>query len=444
MQTLNMLRRHRTTCAAGRPVDSYSTEPEERRRGWTRCECKIYAHGTLGGVFRKFATKARDWDLAREIVAPYVAAGSWDLATPPPPVSPISPMPGTTPDHPAPGIEIKDAIQTCMRELKKVRSAANTLKKYREVLGQLQRFSDEHGLRFLEEWRPAIVRQFRNGWDVQQSTVETKMSVLKPFFELFVEDEALASNPARIKSRKNRVARAGEETEHQPRNPFTDAEIDRMREACSDYGRPEARRWARTGEARSDTGERSKNRPMNIEAYKNYQRKWTGQDILDFIDLSRHTGLRISDIATFHVSRLKPTGEVKLRATKNGNWVSVWVPEWVQEMIRRRAAIHGPLIFGEHTTSDTNVIADVWRRKLKALWAKAGVWEQKPTHHRFRHTFVRVLLQHNVPVKMVADLVGDTERVIERHYSQWMPERQETVTNYLRVAFGGSPRIHQA
>src|SRR5580692_3290041 len=35
-----------------------------------------------------------------------------------------------------------------------------------------------------------------------------------------------------------------------------------------------------------------------------YSRKWTGQDLSDFISISVYTGLRISDVATFRADRL--------------------------------------------------------------------------------------------------------------------------------------------
>lgn len=439
-----LLRRHRTTCAAKRPVDSYTTEVEERRRGFTHCQCKIYAHGTLGGEFRKLATKARDWETARAVLAPYLAAGSWASTTqPPPPPAPGPAGNGDKDRSPAPGTKIEDAVQTYLRELDEIKAAETTKKKYREVLGQLQRFSGDRGLRFLEEWKPAIVRQFRNSWDVKQSTKTGKMSLVKPFFELFVEDEILESNPARIKTRRNRAARMGEDQESEPRNPYSDAEIERMLQACREYGRPKERLWARTGEARSLTGERSKNRPLvDIAAYCDYHRKHTGEDLADFINLSRLTGLRISDVATFNADRLQPTGELKIRPTKNGVWVCTWVPEWVQEMIRRRAAIHGPLIFGAHRTQNMHSITDGWRKKLNALWEACGPWKQRPTHHRFRHTFIRVLLEHDVKLKTVAELVGDTEETVLRHYGQWMPERQANLTRQLREAFRDTPRFH--
>jgi integrase len=148
--------------------------------------------------------------------------------------------------------------------------------------------------------------------------------------------------------------------------------------------------------------------------------------------VSVYTGLRISDVSTFHIDRLLPTGEIHVRTTKTGTHVYTWVPEWLQERVRIRAERIGPLIFGTHETKDLGVITDVWRRKLINLWDLCGPWSAKPTPHRFRHTFARVLLQRpGVTVRDVAELLGDTEDMVRRHYAAWVQERRERLTAVL-------------
>jgi integrase len=121
--------------------------------------------------------------------------------------------------------------------------------------------------------------------------------------------------------------------------------------------------------------------------------------------------------------------------------VYTWIPEWLQDRIRARAAHFGPLIFGTHTTKDINVITDVWRRKLKKLWEMCGPWPEKPTPHRFRHTFARILLQRpNVTVRDVAELLGNTDGIVRKHYAAWVSERQERLTNVLKEAFSEKPK----
>ena len=173
----------------------------------------------------------------------------------------------------------------------------------------------------------------------------------------------------------------------------------------------------------------------------NYRYRWNGQDLADFISVSLYTGLRISDVCTFHAGRLLASGECHIRTTKTGRKVYTWIPEWLQERIRARAVVHGPMIFGEHSTKDMNVVTDIWRRKLKRLWGLCGPWSEKPTPHRFRHSFARILLQKpNVTVRDVAELLGDTEQIVIKHYSAWIPERQERLSKVLKEAFDDKPK----
>jgi integrase len=138
---------------------------------------------------------------------------------------------------------------------------------------------------------------------------------------------------------------------------------------------------------------------------------------------------------------MKPSGEILLRTTKAGTHVYTWVPGWLQERIRARATEYGPSIFGEHTTKDTNVVTDVWRRKLIKLWSFCGPWKEKPTPHRFRHTFARILLQRpGVTVRDVAELLGNSEQMVRQHYAAWIPERQARLTKVLQEAFDDKPK----
>jgi integrase len=86
-------------------------------------------------------------------------------------------------------------------------------------------------------------------------------------------------------------------------------------------------------------------------------------------------------------------------------------------------------------------LTDLWRRKLIRLWKLCGPWKEHPVHHRFRHTFVRIMLQlPDVTVREVAELIGDTEESVRRHYAAWVPERQARVTKILKEAFAGKPK----
>lgn len=45
-----------------------------------------------------------------------------------------------------------------------------------------------------------------------------------------------------------------------------------------------------------------------------------------------------------------------------------------------------------------------------------------------------------VPVADVAELIGDTEQVVRKHYAKWVPGRQARLTKILREAFEDKPK----
>ena len=403
---LKMYRRHRTKCEGGHEEDARSGEFEEGRRGWKKCACLIHASGTLGGRFHRKETGKSDWDEAKAVVVVWEAAQSWDGPSQIPEPVPLAPAPA--PAVPDGRITIVRAIQAFTAEYQGL--AANTQKNYRLLLGKLKAYSDHRGFVMLDQWGPSDVREFRASWAVSPQTTVKNLSTVKSFFEFCVSNDWIPKNPARLI--KNQRGRDAADRRNEQKLPFTDAELQGMYDACeTKYGKQEVK-WSRVIHHHQAEGE-----------YARYNRKWTGQDIADFISVSVYTGLRISDVSTLHVDRMKPTGEIHIRTTKAGTHVYTWVPEWLQERIHARAREHGPLIFGEHQTKDINVITDIWRRKLNKLWALCGPWKEAPTPHRFRHTFARILLQRpGVTVRDIAELLGNTEQMVRKHYSAWIPE----------------------
>jgi integrase len=399
---ITLYRRHRRGCKGGHPYQFRSSEFEERKRGWKRCECPIVVAGTLNKKFLRQSTNKWEWDDARAMAGAIEAAGSWDgevasSALPP------EPLPKPTPNR----FPIGQATKSFLDEMQETAAFA-THKKYRLLMARLSRFSEERGYVMIDHWEPLDVRQFRSTWPVGPQTAVRRMAMLKPFFEYCVSNKWMETNPARaVKNPKGReMGNRGDEQKF----PFTDDEIKRMYEACEKYG-------------------------------GTYRHKWNGEDMADFISLSIYTGLRISDVALFHVDRMQPSGEIRVRTTKAGTHVYTWVPQWLQDRIRDRAAKHGSRIFGEHQTKSLDVITELWRRKLNIVWEACGPWKVKPTPHRFRHTFARILLQKpGVTVRDVAELLGNTEEMVLKRYSAWVPERQARLTKVLKEAFDDKPK----
>lgn len=408
---LNLYRRHFRTagkCWGGHKPDSGSYEADEFRRGWKECSCPIYASGIIGGKFGRKNTHETQWPEARRIAAQWDRAGRWGSVA----AEPVFASPETTPAR----ITIQRATDEYLSEHRSCGSARLTLAAYAERTKAFRAFSDSKGYVMLDQWTAADVRDYRATWQNGPRTRANKLNWLRIFFNYCVAQQWIPASPAAaITNRgigKNKVALQVQ------KSPFTDEELNRVFAACQKLPpHPWFNGWGK--------GE------------------WSGRDIEDFIAVSVYTGLRISDVVQFDVKRLD--GNVCfLRQHKTGKPLFTWLPDWLRDRVQARAAKYGPHIFNQFTfkTTDVKTMTEVWRDKLRMAFniaAEDTPFAKTPTPHRFRHTFVRILLQHGVEVEDVAELAGDDPATIRKHYAEWCGERQERLTRVLQAAFAEKP-----
>jgi integrase len=399
---LNLYRRHRQECEGGHPEESRSGEFDERKKGWRRCACFIFASGTLGGNFKRKYTGKTDWDAARALAAEWEQARSWDG-------TPKAPQPAPIENPVAPRITIADAIKVFLSNREGAKIAAATLRKYRTFSKQLTGFADRRGYVMLDQLTSSDIDLFYSGLALGPRAKGKRLGTIRAFFRFCMNRKWLHENPVSSDLKPpigaNRVANKA---------PFTDEELRRIIDACDRM--PDVV-W------RSGMG----------------QGVWTGKDVKDFIWVMAYTGLRISDVGLFHMKRLNGN-EVFLRAKKNGGDVFAYIPDWLRDRLTARAKRCGvrPFIAGQSDRLET--VTDMWRRKIGKVFELAGRFDEPATPHRFRHTFARILLQRGVPVADVADLLGDDEDTVREHYARWVPERQARLTKILKDAFDDKPK----
>ena len=316
---LQMYRRHRRECEGKHLEDTRSGELEEGRRGWKRCICPIHVSGTLGGKFKRRSTEQTTWEKAREVEAALRRDGSWNGELPACPIA-VETVSRITVDR---------AIQAFLSD-HGLSLAPNTLRKYRTILGKLKAYSAFKGYVLLEQLAPIDVREFRSSWRVSGFTASKNMTVIRSFFEFAVSNEWLPRNPSRL------VKDPRGQSSQTERVPFSDEELSRMFAACEEKYAKRPVGWSR----------RVNGGPADEGVMADSRFRWDGQDLADFISVSVYTGLRISDVTTFHVDRLLSTGEVHIRTTKNGRKVYTWIPDWLQDRIQIRAQHQGRLSLG--------------------------------------------------------------------------------------------------
>ena len=147
-----------------------------------------------------------------------------------------------------------------------------------------------------------------------------------------------------------------------------------------------------------------------------------------FLLVLRYTGLRIRDVVTLKRSAVKD-GRIFVRTQKTGVQVLVPVPPAVIEALNEVPIISIEYLFWSGSGLPKSCVAD-WQRSLRKLFKLAGV--EKAHAHRFRSTMAVELLKCGTPVDSVAAILGNTARIVEKHYSPWVQSRQLLLEEFVK------------
>ena len=158
--------------------------------------------------------------------------------------------------------------------------------------------------------------------------------------------------------------------------------------------------------------------------------------------LMRHTGLRISDVMMLARNRVRD-GQVQLFTQKTGGFIWLPVPPELEVAL---ANLPLPLA-ADGTHRDTGhffwnglttkrALMDDARRALRSVFRLASV---PGAHaHRFRHTLTTEILARGGTLQDVADILGISIKVAEKHYAKWSSARQERILGLMRAVQSGT------
>lgn len=278
-----------------------------------------------------------------------------------------------------------------------------TLRKYKTFIKQLSAYCGSRGVIYIDQLTIDDMDRFFASWKDGPQAKARKLDRLRAFTKFCLRRKWIADNIA------DDLQSPQGSSESANKSPFTDDELTSIYSACDTFGPPIS----------GGPGSRS----------------WGGEDARDFVMLAVYTGLRISDICLFDITKRLHGNDVFLRMHKTKKELFTWIPDWLVARLRAREESHGPHIFLVGKSMNVRTVTEQWRRRMRKIFKLAGPFEERPHPHRFRATFARVLLQNGVEVQDVADLIGDTPAVLIKHYARWMPERQVRLTKILRKAF---------
>jgi integrase len=320
---LSLYRRHRQECKGGHPHNSRTSEYEERKKGWRRCECPIFASGTLKGRFKRHNTRQWEFDAARVAAAAFERAASWTAS-----IQQAAPQP-EEPERAR--IKVADATEAFLANCKNRNIAPNTLAKYRTFANQLSVYCADRGYVYIDQLTVNDMDRFYASWKDGIRAKAKKLERLKAFIKFCLKREWLAKDIT-----DDLQAPEGSSVTV-PKSPFTDEELERLYAACDKIG----------PQLKQGPGHRT----------------WGGEDVKDFIFLSIYTGLRISDVTTFDISKRLKGNDVFLRMHKTKRPLFTWIPDWLNERLHARQRVRRSLIFAAGVTQNAKELCDIWRNK---------------------------------------------------------------------------------
>ena len=356
-----------------------SCEHREKGRKYRRCRCPIWVDGFLGGSELRKSVGTRDWDEGQRLIRDWEAEGALEL-------SKLEAPQAIT----LAGVCADFLAEAASRELQE-----STLRKYRQLVKQIEAFAAKEGLLFLKQWDVETVRRFRLSWSDKGNTVTKKLERMRALFRFAVDNQWIDRNPAtKVKGPKVTL---------NPTLPFTPDEMARILAACERY-----------------QGRRERMKALIL--------------------LLRYSGLRIGDAVRLTRNSIAD-GKVFLYTQKTGTHVWCPLPPSVVDAMGMFSPMNGSYFFWSGTSSKDGV-ARTYMKRLSRIFELAGI--EGGHAHRFRDTFAVELLLAGEPLERIAILLGHSStKVTEKHYAPWVKARQEQLEAGVKKSWDRDPLLQE-
>jgi integrase len=354
-------------------------------RAYTKCSCPIWCDGEVNGARVRKSMDTRDWARAARNLGK-IEDPTHGLRLCQQPGCDSLVEAGRCPRHSrALGLAV-GAYHQAHQDVR-----PETVRHRKRSLRLLEEFLRNRGIATVDAIGLDDLNAFRDARKVGARTWVKELSNIRHFLRHCVRNEWVLRNWAEMVQMPRGLAPA-------EREPYEPNEIARIIAACDRIGRTPY--------------ERLRARAMVL--------------------LMRFTALRISDVATLKRDRIR-NGEIFIRAAKNGRPVRLPVPPELQAALDalptpRGAAADCPYFFWTGN-GKTTAVTGAAKRSLSAVFRASGVAEACP--HRFRHTLATEVLEMGGTFEEAADILGDSEAIIRKHYAKWSAGRQVRISDLL-------------
>jgi integrase len=282
-------------------------------------------------------------------------------------------------------VSLKFATARYLAELEARHISAASRRKFELLFDLLATFMVSQGLTNIRQLDVPEIRDFRATWTWGPMTHAKYLERIRSFLRFCQQNKWISDNPAAL-LKPPKV----EPTEVVP---FTDEDLAKIYSATT--------------------------RPRMIA----------------FLLILQYTGLRISDAVKLHQDRIQD-GKLSLRTQKTK--ADVWLP-LPPFLLSALESIHtkGGYYFWTGEGKLSTAVGN-WRADLSDLFKKIKI---DGYAHKFRHTFITRLLSSGTPVDRVARIVGNSPRIIEKHYRHYIAEMQEQLEKDVSRTWGTSKKL---
>ena len=377
--TLRIPRRKRKIDSMLSLYRRYTKKCPHRSKGvrWVRCNCPVHVWGALpNGEWIRKAVGTKSMSQARRTVELWER----DQRTDAPPT-------------------IDEATEAFL--LSHEDSARATRIKYLKIMRFFRGFCETHRYEQLAQLEVESFDAYRQTRKVAPLTWTKELQVLRSFCEFCCRRKWMTRNIARDVEMPKGIPPAD-------REPYTEEEMVAILNACDVIGqRPYERLRARA-----------------------------------MVLLMRYTGLSIRNTFLLRRDQIHD-GRLEVRRAKNGK------PIYVPVMLNLQAALDAvpvprraqdpncpyffysgrggiPIEYAQRSAEGT----------MNAVFRRSGVQSAKT--HRFRHTLATRMLEQGASYEDVAAVLGNSARIVEKHYAKWSKGRQERIDRYFLAAHGVS------
>jgi integrase len=283
-------------------------------------------------------------------------------------------------------VPIAEACDRFVADAKARKLSEGSVLKYEQAVKSLKSFGDKT----VRQVSVDDIGKLRESWKISALTMQKRLETIRAFFKFCVRRDWTDKNPAEHVT--------APVVNQNPTLPFSDDDMAKIFEALE----------------------------TQYLAAHPFSSDLTKRKIKAFILVMLNSGIRISDCVFLRKERIQ-NGTLFLYTQKTKVPVRIPLPPNVLEALE---AIGATDYYFSTGSGKVKTWTTEWEERLKKVFVLAGFPDAHS--HMLRDTFAVNLLLKEVPIEVVAGLLGNTVAVCQKHYSPWVQTRQKQAEEAVR------------